>query len=93
MTALRKMTLLPARRLEEIAPQMKAKGRVQRGADADLVIFDPDRIRDQATYTDSMQFSVGIDHVLVMGTFVVRDGTLVEDVRPGRPVYGRLGGP
>ena len=90
MTALRKMTLLPARRLEEIAPQMKNKGRVKKGADADLVIFDPATIQDRATYTDSMQFSTGIDHVLVSGTFVVRDGELIEDARPGRPVYGRF---
>lgn len=38
-TAIRKMTLLPAQRLEAIAPQMSRKGRVQVGADADLVIF------------------------------------------------------
>ena len=44
MTALAKMTLLPARRLESIAPEMKRKGRVQIGADADLTIFDPNTI-------------------------------------------------
>jgi dihydroorotase len=90
MTALRKMTLLPARRLEGIAPQMRSKGRVKVGADADLVVFDPDTIRDRATYTDSMQFSEGIAHVLVGGTFVLRDGELVEGVTPGQPIYGRL---
>ena len=89
MTALRKMTLLPAQRLEAIAPQMKRKGRVQVGADADLVLFDPDTVRDRATYVDSMQYASGIRHVLVGGTFVVRDGRVVENVAPGRPIWGR----
>lgn len=90
MTALAKMTLLPALRLESIAPEMKRKGRVQIGADADLTIFDPDTVIDKATYTDSMQFAAGIHYVLVGGVPVVRDGTLVEGVFPGKPIYGRL---
>jgi dihydroorotase len=90
MTALAKMTLLPARRLESIAPAMKRKGRVQIGADADLTIFDPETIIDKATYTDSMKYSAGIRHVLVGGVAVVRDGAIVENVFPGKPIYGRL---
>ncbi len=89
MTALTKMTLLPARRLETIAPQMKRKGRVQVGADADLTLFDPATVRDVATYTDSMRPATGVAHVLVGGTFVVRDGELVENVAPGQPIRGR----
>ena len=89
MDALRKMTLLPAQRLEAIAPVMGSKGRVQVGSDADLTIFDPERIIDRATYDDPDRYSEGIAHVLVGGTFVVRDGVLVEDVMPGRPVLGR----
>ena len=73
MEALRKMTLLPARRLEAIMPQMARKGRVQVGSDADLTIFDPERIIDRATYDAPDQYSAGIEHVLVAGTFVVRD--------------------
>ena len=90
MTALAKMTLLPVRRLESIAPAMKRKGRVQIGADADLTIFDPETIIDKATYTDSMKYSAGIRHVLVGGVAVVRDGAIVENVFPGKPIYGRL---
>ena len=89
MTALKKMTLLPARRLESIAPQMRRKGRVQEGADADLTLFDAGTVRDRSTYTDSMQYSVGIRHVLVGGEFVVRDGVVVKGIAPGKPVYGR----
>ena len=86
--AVRKMTLLPARRLEQIAPQMERKGRVQVGSDADLTIFDPERVIDRASYDAPDQYSEGIIHVLVGGTFVVRDSALVEDVAPGRAVRG-----
>lgn len=89
MTALSKMSLHPAQRLEGIAPQMRRKGRVQVGSDADLTVFDPETVRARATYDDSMQRSEGIEYVLVGGTFVVRNGEIVEGVAPGRPVYGR----
>jgi dihydroorotase len=89
MTALGKMSLQPARRLEGIAPQMKRKGRVQVGADADLTIFDPATVRSRATYSDSMQMSEGIEYVLVGGIPVVRKGELVEGITPGQPIYGR----
>ena len=89
MEALRKMTLLPARRLETIVPEMARKGRVQVGSDADLTIFDPERIIDRATYDAPDQYSAGIKHVLVAGTFVVRDGALVDGAQPGRPLRGR----
>ena len=56
------------------------------GADADLAVFDPARITDQATYTSSTRPSSGITHVIVDGTFVVRDGALVPDALPGRPI-------
>ena len=86
MDGLRKMTLMPAQRLETIAPQMVAKGRVQVGADADLTLFDPDRVIDRATYDAPDRFSEGILHVLVAGTFVVRDEALVDGVTPGHAI-------
>ena len=92
MDALRKMTLLPARHLERFAPQMADKGRVRAGADADLTLFDPDRIIDRATYDAPDQYSEGIVHVLVGGIFVVRDGELVDGVTPGQAMRGRLSG-
>jgi N-acyl-D-aspartate/D-glutamate deacylase len=82
-TAIRKMTLLPAQRLESISPQMKSKGRLKIGADADITIFDPARVSDKATFEQPDQYSEGIVHVLVNGVFVVQGGKLVETVRPG----------
>ena len=86
MDAIRKMTLLPARRLERIDPAMKRKGRVQAGADADLVVFDPARVIDRATFERSAAYSDGIVDVLVNGTFVVRASNLVHGVAPGKAV-------
>ena len=86
MDALSKMTILPARRLEGAAPKMKQKGRVQVGADADLTVFDPETIIDRSTYERGDVPSGGIQHVLVSGTFVVRDGKALDDVFPGRAI-------
>jgi N-acyl-D-aspartate/D-glutamate deacylase len=90
MVALTKMTLDPARRLERFAPAMRRKGRVQVGMDADLALFDPDEILDQATYTIPARTSTGIEHVLVGGTFVVRDGELVKGAFPGKAIVSEL---
>ena len=89
MEALSKMTIQPARRLEAAAPAMKRKGRVQEGADADLTIFDPTRVRDRSTYTQGDIPSEGVMHVLVGGIAVVRDGQVVDDVFPGQALTGK----
>jgi N-acyl-D-aspartate/D-glutamate deacylase len=81
--ALRRMTLMPAQRLEASVPAMRNKGRIKVGADADLVAFDPDRIIDRATFENPAQYSDGIQHVLVNGVFVVREGSFVAGVYPG----------
>jgi N-acyl-D-aspartate/D-glutamate deacylase len=84
MTALRKMTLMPAQRLEKRAPAFKDKGRIRVGADADITLFDAARIIDKATFEEPLQYSEGIQFVFVNGVAVVKDGQLVDGVFPGR---------
>lgn len=84
MTALRKITLMPAQRLEMHAPAFRNKGRIRVGADADITVFDPNRIIDKATYEEPLQYSEGIDFVLVNGVLVVKDGKLVDHIFPGQ---------
>ena len=83
MTALRKMTLMPAQRLETRAPMFHDKGRVRVGADADITIFEPEKVIDKATFDEPLQFSEGIPFVLVNGVAVVNKGQLVGGVFPG----------
>jgi cytosine/adenosine deaminase-related metal-dependent hydrolase len=84
--ALRRCSLLPARLLQDRVPAMLRKGRLQPGSDADIVVFDPETISDQATYAASTRPSTGILHVLVNGAFVVRDARIVDESLPGQPV-------
>ena len=88
MVALKKMTLMPAQRLENIAPSMRLKGRLQVGSDADITVFDADRIIDKADFK-GLQFSEGIEYVLINGTFVVKGGQTVKDAFPGRAIVGK----
>lgn len=86
MEALAKISWQPARRLETQVPAMARKGRIKVGADADITVFDAERILDQSTFESPMQPSTGIVHVLVSGVSVVSDSALVEDARPGQAV-------
>jgi dihydroorotase len=78
------MTLMPAQRLEKRAPAFKGKGRIRVGADADITVFDAKRVIDKATYEQPLEYSEGIQFVLVNGVPVVKDGQLVDGVFPGR---------
>ena len=86
MDALRRMTLMPAQRLEQCVPMMKNKGRIRVGADADITIFDAEKTIDKSTYDEPAKYSEGIMYVLVNGVLVVNNGQLKSDVAPGRPV-------
>lgn len=87
--AVRKMTLMPAQRLQSFVPAMARKGRLQPGADADIILFDPATVGTKATYGDAARMSDGFRYVMVNGVLVVDGGALVEGVRPGRPVISR----
>ena len=82
--AIAKMTYLPARMLQDYSPGMALKGRIREGADADITVFNPRTIIDNATFQNPYQASSGIAHVIVAGRFVVRDGELRKGVHPGR---------
>ena len=88
--ALRKMSLMPAQRLERRVPAMKNKGRVRVGADADLAIFDPHRVIDRSTYEEPTVPPAAIQHVLVNGVPLVTDGRIQEGVAPGMAVRAPL---
>ncbi len=82
-TAIYKMTHQPAKRLRFLD-----RGILRPGAYADVVVFDPATVNDQATFADPHQYPTGIPHVIVNGTFAVRDGehtgaTPGRVVRPG----------
>jgi len=83
MEALRKMTVMPAQRLQASVPAMRNKGRIKVGADADLVMFDPNRVIDKATFENAGQYSEGIENVMVNGALVIRNGQFVEGIYPG----------
>jgi hypothetical protein len=91
--AIGKMSLMPAKRLENFVPGMKLKGRLQAGADADLVVFDPRIVAERARFLDAKQYSQGMRYVMVNGRLIVDRGKLVANVSPGRPVYSALRAP
>ena len=80
--AIRKLTSLPAGNL-----RIRDRGQLTTGYFADVVVFDPDKIQDHATYEDPHQYATGMVHVWVNGTQVLRDGEHTG-ATPGRVVRG-----
>jgi len=90
MDAIRKMSYMPALRLERSTPQACKKGRLQVGADADLVILDPQTFRDQSTFEKPAVPSTGVRYLMVNGTVVIDGGAIVPGVAPGRALVGSM---
>ncbi len=88
--ALAKMTILPAQRIETPIPALRRKGRLQRGADADITIFDPATVADTATVANPGSPSTGVEWVLVAGQIVKRPDGVQRDVLPGQPLTTEL---
>ncbi len=79
---IRKLTSLPADNLK-----LKKRGRLQVGHFADVVVFDPEKVNDKATFQDPHQYAEGVIHVFVNGTQVLDDGKHTG-AKPGRFVKG-----
>ncbi|MEQ9248893.1 MAG: amidohydrolase family protein, partial [Nitratireductor sp.] len=88
---LARITLYPAQWLERVAPQFSRKGRVQVGADADLVIFSAHDIQEAATYGDPYLPPFGVSKVIVGGRIVVDGARVIEGRYPGRRLLGQAG--
>ncbi len=80
--AVRRLAQLPAENL-----RLDLRGALKKGYFADIVVFDPAKIQDHATFEKPHQYSTGVVHVLVNGTQVIKDGTHTG-ATPGRVVYG-----
>ena len=81
--ALKKMTIMPAQRLEKRAPIFKKKGRLQVGAHADIVTFNPNTIIDTSSYTNPTSPPNGISNVLVGGNHLIHNKTIITNQYPG----------
>src|SRR5690242_3647217 len=86
MEGIRKCTLIPADILSRSTPAMRAKGRLQVGADADIVAFDYEKLTDRATFSAMNRAAEGVRHLVVSGYPLIADGVMDVTARPGRPV-------
>ena len=84
MEALRKISLMPAQRLQRLAPAFERKGRVQVGADADLTVFDPALVQARASWAEPTLPTAGIAYVFVSGTAVIEGGEMKTGLTPGK---------
>jgi N-acyl-D-glutamate deacylase len=84
--AIRKMSLIPAQILEDSVAQMKFKGRIQEGADADIVIFNFAELTDRATFAQPILTSTGMKTVIVNGTPIIENGELIRTAMPGKAI-------
>ena len=89
-TALRKMTLMPAKVLETVVPEMKRRGRIQKGCYADVLLFDLDNVKNNATYSSGFEKSSGMDYVIINGTILIENGNLVPETFPGKGIKSEI---
>ncbi len=84
--AIAKMSLMPAQRLEKQAPALQKKGRIAKGMDADIVVFDYNKISDKSTVDKPEIVSEGIEYVLVDGQVALDEKGIHKDIRVGKPI-------
>lgn len=88
--ALKKMTIMPAKVIEKIVPEMKLRARIQEGCYADLVLFDPSKVKDNATYEKGFQKSSGMEYVIINGKILIEKGVMKKDTFPGKAIKSEL---
>lgn len=81
--AIARCSYRPAKLLEESTPQLKRKGRLQAGMDADVVVFDLEGMKVRSTFTEPNQTTLGMKHVFVNGVPIISEGELDTKVFPG----------
>ncbi|WP_347372553.1 amidohydrolase family protein [Aequorivita sp. Q41] len=89
-SAIEKMTLMPAKVLETVVPEMKLRGRIQKGCYADLLLFDIHKVKDNATYTNGFVKSSGMDYVIVNGTILIENGEMKPNTFPGKGIKSEV---
>jgi N-acyl-D-glutamate deacylase len=92
LEGIRKCALIPAEILAASTPAMRAKGRLQPGADADIVVFDFATLTDRAEFSAMNRSSEGVRHLVVSGQPLISDGVLDLAARPGQPVRRPVAG-
>jgi N-acyl-D-glutamate deacylase len=90
MDVFRRGSLLPANLIATASNDAKYKGRIQAGMDADIIVFDLDKVKPKATYKNPRQPSEGMNYVMVNGKFIINDGELIKDARPGKAIKSTL---
>jgi N-acyl-D-amino-acid deacylase len=80
--AIRKMAAMPAQNIGA-----RDRGMLKVGYYADVVVFDPDTVTDHATFEKPHQYATGVDHVVINGVQVLKDGEHTG-ATPGRAVRG-----
>jgi len=88
--AIERMSYGPAKILQNSVPQMKRKGRIQVGADADITVFSLASVTDRATYAKPAQPSDGIQYVIVNGSLLIENGKLNTDIMPGQAIRNQI---
>ncbi|MBW7475650.1 amidohydrolase family protein [Paenibacillus oenotherae] len=86
MDGIAKLSLLPAQRLEKQSPALQKKGRIAKGMDADIVVFNYEKIRDRSTVEQPDLMSAGINYVLVAGQVALDNGEMNKKIRLGEPL-------
>jgi N-acyl-D-glutamate deacylase len=87
---LAKCSLIPANIMAESVPQMRTKGRLQVGMDADLMIFDLEKVQDNATFQEPAKLSSGHRHIVVNGVAVIEEGERMPDRLAGRAIRRKV---